>query len=81
MDFLIGQIVLLPYARRDIRGLMRCEGQVLPIHNYAALFSLITSQYGGDGQTTFALPNLKSKSPLEGMAYYIVTEGLYPSFE
>ncbi len=36
-----------------------CNGQLLPISQYTALFSLIGTTYGGDGQTTFALPNLQ----------------------
>jgi len=38
-----------------------CNGQLLPISDNAALFSLIGTTYGGDGQTTFALPNLQAK--------------------
>lgn len=39
-------------------GWMLCEGQLLPISQYTALFSLLGTSYGGDGKTTFALPNL-----------------------
>jgi microcystin-dependent protein len=40
-----------------------CNGQLLPISDYDALFNLIGTTYGGDGQTTFALPNLQSRIP------------------
>jgi len=40
-----------------------CNGQLLPISEYEALFNLIGTTYGGDGQTTFALPNLQCRIP------------------
>jgi microcystin-dependent protein len=42
-------------------GWMQCAGQLLPIRNYTALFSLLGTTYGGDGVTNFALPNLQSR--------------------
>ncbi|MBQ0945629.1 phage tail protein [Ideonella sp. 4Y16] len=42
-----------------------CEGQVLPISQNTALFSLLGTTYGGDGQTTFALPNLSNRVPIQ----------------
>lgn len=44
------------------RGWAFCEGQLLPINNYQALFSLLGTIYGGDGRTTFALPDLRGRS-------------------
>src|ERR1700738_1228497 len=41
-----------------------CNGQVLPISQYTALFSLIGTYYGGNGTTTFALPNLQGQIPM-----------------
>jgi len=41
-----------------------CEGQLLPINEYDALFSLIGTTYGGDGQVTFALPDLRGRAPV-----------------
>lgn len=41
-----------------------CEGQLLPISQNTALFSLIGTTYGGDGRTTTALPNLKGRAPM-----------------
>lgn len=44
-------------------GWLPCDGRLLPIANYTALFSLVGTTYGGDGQTNFALPNLQSRIP------------------
>src|SRR5437588_10949032 len=41
-----------------------CDGQLLPISQNTALFSLLGTQYGGDGKSTFALPNLQGAAPL-----------------
>lgn len=45
-------------------GWMFCDGQLLPISENETLFNLIGTTYGGDGQSTFALPNLQSRIPL-----------------
>lgn len=45
-------------------GWMFCDGQLLPISENETLFLLIGTTYGGDGQSTFALPNLQSRIPL-----------------
>jgi microcystin-dependent protein len=45
-------------------GLMLCQGQTLPISENDALFTLIGTTYGGDGQETFNLPNLASRVPM-----------------
>ncbi len=45
------------------RGYMFCQGQLLAISQNDALFALIGTTYGGDGQTTFALPDLRSRVP------------------
>jgi microcystin-dependent protein len=44
-------------------GWMLCQGQTLPISEYDTLFNLIGTTYGGDGQSTFNLPNLASRNP------------------
>ena len=43
------------------RGWAACEGQLLPINNNQALFSLLGTMFGGDGRTTFALPDLRGR--------------------
>jgi microcystin-dependent protein len=45
-------------------GWMFCEGQLLPISQYDTLFNLIGTMYGGDGQSTFALPDLRGRIPM-----------------
>ncbi len=45
-------------------GWMFCEGQVLPISEYETLFQLVGTTYGGDGQDTFALPDLRGRVPV-----------------
>jgi microcystin-dependent protein len=46
------------------RGWATCSGQLLPIAQNTALFSLLGTTYGGNGQTTFALPDLRGRVPL-----------------
>jgi microcystin-dependent protein len=46
------------------RGWALCNGQILSISQNTALFSLLGTMYGGNGQTTFALPNLQSRVPM-----------------
>src|ERR1700687_960336 len=45
-------------------GWMFCEGQLLPISEYETLFNLIGTTYGGDGRQTFALPDLRGRTPI-----------------
>ena len=45
-------------------GWMFCEGQLLPISENETLFQLIGTTYGGDGQSTFAVPDLRGRAPL-----------------
>jgi microcystin-dependent protein len=45
-------------------GWMFCDGQLLPISEYETLFNLIGTTYGGDGQSTFALPDLRGRIPV-----------------
>ncbi len=46
------------------RGWQLCNGQLLPISQYAALFSILGTNFGGNGTTTFALPNLQGRMPM-----------------
>ena len=59
----IGEIKLLGYGWAPV-GWALCDGSLLQISQYEALFSLIGTTYGGDGQTTFALPDLRSRAPM-----------------
>lgn len=55
------RIVSFPFPPR---GWALCNGQLLPINQNQALFALLGTTYGGDGRTTFALPNLQGKMPI-----------------
>jgi microcystin-dependent protein len=55
-------------------GWMFCEGQLLPISENEALFNLIGTTYGGDGQSTFALPDLRGRVPLHQGNGFILAE-------
>lgn len=46
-------------------GWATCDGQLMPISQNTALFSLLGTTYGGDGKSTFALPNLQGAAPLQ----------------
>jgi len=59
----IGQLILVPYNFCP-QGWLAPEGQLLPINQYTALFSLIGTLYGGDGERTFALPDLRGRVPV-----------------
>ena len=59
----LGEISICAFAFAP-KGWAFCHGQLLPINQYQALFSLLGTTYGGNGQTTFALPDLRGRSPL-----------------
>jgi len=56
----LGQITVYPYTFPP-RGWLDCSGQLLPIQQYTALFSLLGTAYGGDGRVTFGLPDLQGR--------------------
>jgi microcystin-dependent protein len=58
----IGEIKMIPWTFAP-KGWAFCNGQLLPINQNQQLFSLLGTTYGGDGQTTFALPDLRGRSP------------------
>ena len=55
-------------------GWMFCEGQLLPISENETLFQLIGTTYGGDGESTFALPDLRGRIPLHQGNSFILAE-------
>lgn len=55
-------------------GWMLCEGQLLPISENETLFNLIGTTYGGDGQSTFALPDLRGRIPIHQGSGFILAE-------
>ncbi|WP_407051456.1 phage tail protein [Methyloraptor flagellatus] len=63
METYVGQILLFAFPRVPT-GWHLCDGSLLPIAQYDTLFALIGTTYGGDGQVTFALPDLRGRVPL-----------------
>jgi microcystin-dependent protein len=59
----LGEIDLVPY-NFAMRGFADCSGQIMSIAQNTALFSILGTTYGGNGQTTFALPNLNDRIPI-----------------
>src|SRR3954470_22596670 len=78
MDPFIGQIILFA-GNFAPKGWAFCSGQLLSIAQNSALFSLLGTTYGGNGQTTFALPDLRSRVPIHagqgpGLTNYVQGE-------
>ena len=63
MEQYIGQIMMFG-GNFAPRSWALCNGQLLPISSYTALFSILGTTYGGDGRTTFALPDLQGRVPV-----------------
>jgi len=64
MENYLGEIRIFTLAQAIPNGWALCDGTLLPIQQNAALFSLIGVQFGGNGVTTFALPDLRGRVPL-----------------
>jgi microcystin-dependent protein len=62
-DPFLGEIKVISWNYPP-QGWAFCNGQLLPINQNQALFSLLGTTYGGDGRTTFALPNLQGRTPI-----------------
>jgi microcystin-dependent protein len=62
-DPFVGEIRMVGFNFAP-KGWAQCYGQLLPISQNTALFSLLGTQYGGDGKSTFALPNLEGSAPV-----------------
>ena len=63
MDAFVAEIRILPYNFAP-RGWAWCDGQLMPLAQNTALFSLLGTTYGGDGVSTFALPDLRARVPM-----------------
>lgn len=59
----LGELRIMSFGYAP-RGWAMCNGQFLPINQNQALFSLLGTMYGGNGQTTFALPDLRGLTPI-----------------
>ena len=78
MDPYIGQILLVPFNFAP-NGWAFCNGQLLPISQYTALFALLGTTYGGNGVSNFALPDLRGRVPVgftqgPGLSNYVLGE-------
>lgn len=63
-DQFVAEIRIFPFNFAPT-GWAFCDGQLMPISQNTALFSLLGTTYGGDGKSTFALPNLKGNAPMQ----------------
>jgi microcystin-dependent protein len=74
-DPYIGEIKLSSFNFPP-RGWAFCNGQTLPINQNQALFSILGTQYGGDGVTTFKLPDLRARMPIhQGQGFIVGNAG------
>lgn len=73
MEGFLGEIRMVSFGP-PVRGWARCEGQILPINQNQALYSILGTIYGGNGVTTFALPDLRGRVPV-GFAGYMGSQG------
>src|SRR5436305_28796 len=63
MDPFVAEIRIFPFNFAP-KGWAWCDGQLLPLSQNTALFSLLGTTYGGDGKSNFALPNLQGNAPM-----------------
>lgn len=76
-DTFMSAVCVLAWTRNDLRGFLPANGQVLAISQNSALFALLGTTYGGDGQRTFALPDLRGRAIIgagntkEGLNYVV----------
>ena len=74
----IGEIRMFGFGTRGApNGWQACDGSLLPISQYDALFALIGTTYGGDGQNTFGVPDLRGRVPIHqgqgpGLSNYVI---------
>jgi microcystin-dependent protein len=79
----VGEIRMFAFGYAPI-GWAACTGQVLPIQQNTELFSLIGNTYGGDGRTTFGLPDLQGRVATaagQALNLCIAMQGVWPSRE
>lgn len=77
METFIGAIELFPFSFEPMDWFL-CDGRLLQISQYNVLYSVIGKQFGGDGMTNFALPNLLGTEPMPGMNFFIAINGDFP---
>lgn len=64
MEGFIGQIIMVAFNNLIPQGWALCNGQLLSIEQYNAVYALLGTQYGGDGVSTFALPDLRGRTTI-----------------
>ena len=79
-DTYLGDVRAMSFAFAP-HGWAQCNGQILPVAQNRALFSLLCNRYGGDGQTSFGLPALPPIATQNGgvLTYCISLQGTYPT--
>lgn len=79
-DELYGSISLYAFKNQypSVSNTVECSGQLMPINSNTALFSLLGTTFGGDGNTNFMLPELNGALPSPNMSYSIFLSGVYP---
>lgn len=77
---LIGSIDLYAFKfNSDASDVAECKGQTIQIANNEILFSLIETTYGGNGSSSFGVPDLRGAVPSPDFGYYISMNGIYPT--
>lgn len=77
-EYYLGDILLFAgkYAPANY---VHCDGRLLNIRDFEGLFMLIGTTYGGNGQTNFAVPDMRAaEAPLKGARYIICVRGIWP---
>ena len=74
---LVGEVWLFA-GTFEPRGAVFARGQLLSVSQYPVLFSVLSNNYGGDGRTTFAVPDLGGLEP-DGVSHVVCVKGIYPS--
>ncbi len=77
MDPLLGDIEIFPFGFAPAYWMV-CDGQILSIATNQALYALLGTNFGGNGTTTFGLPNIPEDKCPTGMRYYIAVQGMFP---
>ena len=74
----LGEMSMVPYLNDLVmRGWLPADGRLMLVNQHQALFALLGTRFGGNGATTFRLPNLKG--PTDHVRYIIAIEGIFPS--
>ena len=76
-DIFVGGIFTVPYTFIPV-NMLDCDGTEYLVAQYQTLFSLLGNTFGGDGVSTFCVPNLKGYEPNPYVHYVIATQGMYP---